>query len=205
MDSLEIMYYVITALGGLVGLMIGGFAGWATPWAGAEKGQSAVTGAACIGTILIAIICAGLYYPLHGVRDVAPLIAGVVGLGLSYLAAAWLERGSIRMQIMDGMKAAEEMDKLGAELFDLLDIDPRDGVISTVDLEKNGDSAIKKGISKNLIKYLRGNMSVVGHSVGYGGKYSVYVISRDDAAGYLEKYYDKYRVWFTEPRATLRS
>ena len=198
MHSLDVMYYVITALGGLVGLMIGGFAGWATPWAGATKGQSAVTRAALIGTIVDVFICAGLYWPLHGDRHVGPFIAGIIAIGVSYLAAAWLERSSIRTQIDDGMKAAEEMNKLGAELFDLLDFNPRDGVICTLDLQNNGKAAIQKGVSENLINFLRSNMSDVGHKVGFGGKYSVYVISPVDAAGYLEKYYGRYRVWFTK-------
>jgi ABC-type xylose transport system permease subunit len=203
MSDLEIVYYAITVLGGMVGLMLGGFAGWATPWLGAEKGQSAVNRAAFIGTVITALVCAGLYWPLHGESHMGPLIAGIAAIGLSYLTAAWLESRSIGWQIMEGMKAAEEMDKLGAELFDLLDIDPKDGVICTQDLEKNGDAAIKKGVSKNLINYLRGNMSAVGHKVGFGGKYSVYVISGDDAAAYLKKYYGQYRVWFAGPPATL--
>jgi len=184
--------------------VLGWIAGWAIMSSTYEGGPRNVK-RACIFYCVVALaglsLLAVSYFSGPGEYASSSEIYGRNVLHLSataafvcFLWASLITAFDARQCVIQWLDAAQCITQNVDVLFSICDVD-KDGVISERDLDNtSGATLTARSIPSLVHRYMKNNISAVGHVMGSGGR-TVYAISRADVQACQGKHQDLYKLW----------
>lgn len=156
----ETFDYVFVGFFSLLILMLGCLFGIFVS-AAEEAGKKSLRNTGIISTIVVAAITGGVALLMQR----SPLFMAMPAAFFTgfLIVAVCIVRGTEK-EVRTKLRLAGEVTALGDKLMAFLDND-QDGVISAADIRAAGDKAQRNGISAEMVNYLKGNMSFIGHEI----------------------------------------